>query len=63
MILKEGIIFEIIGRVALDPRQYAMGRFGGVLTKQHVLEEFRSIHDDGAAFDDDLIPLDALLRH
>jgi hypothetical protein len=62
MILREGIVFEIIGRVSLDLSQYMMGSFGGVLTKQHVLEEFRRIHDDRTVFHDDLIPLAELLR-
>jgi len=63
MILREGIAFEVIGRVSLDPSQYMMGSCTGVLTKQHVIEEFRRIHDERTAFHDDLIPLAALLKH
>ncbi len=62
MILREGIAFEVIGRVDLDQSQYTWGSSGGVLTKQDVVDEFRRIYDDRTVFGEELIPVGALLK-
>ncbi len=62
MILREGVAFEVIGRIDLDPSQYVPGSYTGVLSKKDVLAEFRRIYEDREVFGEQLLPLTELMK-
>ena len=61
MLLREGNPLQKVAHLQLDTSRYDLGSFGGVLTMQHVIEDFARTIANNPAFGKSLIPLRALL--
>jgi hypothetical protein len=62
MLLRENNPFKTLGHVDLDETVYGLGSFGGVLTMQHVVEDFERTEIKSTLFGHKLLPFRELLK-
>jgi hypothetical protein len=61
MLLRENNPFKTLGHVDLDEKAYGLGSYGGVLTMQHVIEDFERTETKSSIFGQKLLPFRDLL--